>query len=54
MSLVIEKQAGNFFVNVRCRASIISEQSLLFGNFCNFKTENGANIIKNVLFSIYL
>jgi hypothetical protein len=56
MSLVIEKQSGNFFkLTLDSEPSIISEQNRLttFGNFCNFKTDNGANLIlkQNVLFS---
>jgi hypothetical protein len=52
MSLVIEKQAGNFFKLTLDASSIISEQNEAY-YFCNFKTENGANNIKqNVLFSI--
>lgn len=55
-SLVITKQSGNFFSLVIDGGSpIISEQNRLttIGNFCNFKTESGANLIlkQNVLYS---
>lgn len=48
MSLIITKQSGNFFSLVLDGGSpIISEQNRLttIGNFCNFKTANGANLI---------
>src|SRR3989304_6511146 len=56
MSLVITKQSGNFFSLVLDAGSpIISEQNRLttIGNYCNFKTANGANLIlkQNILFS---
>ena len=56
MSLVIEKQSGNFFsLTLDTEASIISEQNRLttIGDYCNFKTANGANLIlkQRVLFS---
>ena len=55
-SLIITKQSGNFFSLVLDAGSpIISEQNRLttIGNFCNFKTANGANLIlkQNILFS---
>ena len=54
MSLIITKQTGNFFsLVVDGGTPIISEQNRLttFGNLCNFKTANGANLIlkQNVL-----
>ena len=56
MSLIITKQSGNFFSLVLDGGNpIISEQNRLttIGNFCNFKTANGANLIlkQNILFS---
>jgi hypothetical protein len=56
MSLIITKQSGNFFSLVLNGGTpIISEQNRLttIGNFANFKTANGANLIlkQNVLFS---
>lgn len=55
-SLIITKQTGNFFSLVLDGGSpIVSEQNRLttVGNFCNFKTANGANLIlkQNILFS---
>jgi len=55
-SLIITKQTGNFFSLVLDAGSaIISEQNRLttIGNFCNFKTANGANLIlkQNILYS---
>lgn len=55
-SLVITKQSGNFFSLVLDGgAPIISEQNRLttIGDFCNFKTANGANLIlkQNILYS---
>jgi len=55
-SLVITKQTGNFFSLVLDGGDpIISEQNRLttIGDFCNFKTANGANLIlkQNILFS---
>jgi len=55
-SLIITKQTGNFFSLVLDGGSpIISEQNRLttVGNFCNFKTANGANLIlkQNILYS---
>ena len=55
-SLVITKQLGNFFSLVLDGGdAIISEQNRLttIGNFCNFKTANGANLIlkQNILYS---
>jgi len=55
-SLIITKQTGNFFSLVLDGGSaIISEQNRLttIGNFCNFKTANGANLIlkQNILYS---
>jgi len=55
-SLIITKQSGNFFSLVLDGGSpIISEQNRLttIGNYCNFKTANGANLIlkQNVLYS---
>jgi len=55
-SLIITKQAGNFFSLVLGGGSaIISEQNRLttIGDFCNFKTANGANLIlkQNILYS---
>ena len=55
-SLIITKQSGNFFSLVLDAGSpIISEQNRLttIGNYCNFKTANGANLIlkQNILFS---
>ena len=54
MSLIITKQSGNFFSLVLDGGTpIISEQNRLttFGNLCNFKTANGANLIlkQNIL-----
>jgi len=55
-SLVITKETGNFFSLVLDGGEpIISEQNRLttVGDFCNFKTANGANLIlkQNILFS---
>jgi len=55
-SLVITKQTGNFFSLVLDGGdAIISEQNRLttIGNFCNFKTANGANLVlkQNILYS---
>ena len=55
-TLIITKQTGNFFSLVLDGgAPIISEQNRLttIGNFCNFKTANGANLIlkQNILVS---
>lgn len=55
-SLVITKQSGNFFSLVLDGgAPIISEQNRLttIGDYCNFKTANGANLIlkQNILYS---
>jgi len=55
-SLIITKQSGNFFSLVLDGGTpIISEQNRLttIGNFCNFKTANGANLIlkQNILYS---
>lgn len=55
-SLIITKQSGNFFSLVLDGgASIISEQNRLttIGDYCNFKTANGANLIlkQNILYS---
>ncbi len=55
-SLIITKQSGNFFSLVLNGGSpIISEQNRLttIGDFCNFKTANGANLIlkQNILYS---
>lgn len=55
-SLIITKQTGNFFSLVLDGGNpIISEQNRLttIGNFCNFKTANGANLIlkQNILYS---
>ena len=55
-SLIITKQTGNFFsLALNSDEVVISDQNRLttVGNFCHFKTANGANIIKeqNVLFS---
>jgi len=55
-SLIITKQSGNFFSLVLDGGSpIISEQNRLttIGNFCNFKTASGANLIlkQNILYS---
>lgn len=55
-SLVITKQTGNFFSLVLDSGdAIISEQNRLttIGNFCNFKTANGANLVlkQNILYS---
>jgi len=55
-SLVITKQTGNFFSLVLDGGEpIISEQNRLttIGDYCNFKTANGANLIlkQNILFS---
>ena len=54
--LIITKQTGNFFsLALNDDEVVISDQNRLttVGNFCHFKTANGANIIKeqNVLFS---
>ena len=54
MSLIITQQTGNFFSLVLDGGTpIISEQNRLttFGNLCNFKTANGANLIlkQNIL-----
>lgn len=56
MSLIIEQQtAGNFILTLDGDNPISSEQNRLTtnGNFCNFKTANGANLIlrQNILFS---
>ena len=55
-SLIIKKQTGNFFsLALNSDEVVISDQNRLttVGNFCHFKTANGANIVKeqNVLFS---
>lgn len=55
-SLIITKQSGNFFsLELDGGNPIISEQNRLttIGNFCNFKTANGANLIlkQNILYS---
>jgi len=55
-SLVITKQSGNFFsLELDGGVPIISEQNRLttIGDYCNFKTANGANIIlkQNILYS---
>jgi hypothetical protein len=55
-TLIITKQSGNFFSLVLDGGvPIISEQNRLttIGNFCNFKTANGANLIlkQNILVS---
>jgi len=55
-SLIITKQTGNFFSLVLDGGDpIISEQNRLttIGDFCNFKTANGANLIlkQNILYS---
>ena len=55
-TLIITKQSGNFFSLVLDgNSEIISEQNRLttIGNFCNFKTANGANLIlkQNILVS---
>jgi len=55
-TLIITKESGNFFSLVLDGGSpIISEQNRLttIGNFCNFKTANGANLIlkQNILVS---
>jgi len=55
-SLIITKQTGNFFSLILDGGSaIISEQNRLttIGDFCNFKTANGANLIlkQNILYS---
>ena len=55
-SLIITKQSGNFFSLVLDGgAPIISEQNRLttIGDFCNFKTSNGANLVlkQNILVS---
>jgi hypothetical protein len=55
-ALVITKQTGNFFSLVLDGGTpIISEKNRLttIGDFCNFKTANGANLIlkQNVLYS---
>jgi len=54
--LIITKQTGNFFSLVLDGGDeIISEQNRLttVGDFCNFKTANGANLIlkQNILYS---
>ena len=54
--LIIKKQTGNFFsLALNSDEVVISDQNRLttVGNFCHFKTANGANIVKeqNVLFS---
>ena len=54
--LIITKQTGNFFsLALNDDEVVISDQNRLttVGNFCHFKTANGANIVKeqNVLFS---
>jgi hypothetical protein len=56
MSLVITKETGNFFSLVLDGGTpIISERNRLttIGDFCNFKTANGANLIlkQNIIFS---
>lgn len=56
MSLIITKQSGNFFsLELTGESPIISEQNRLttIGNYCNFKTANGANLIlkQNILYS---
>jgi hypothetical protein len=56
MSLVITKQTGNFFsIQLNSETPIISDQNRLttVGEFCHFKTANGANIIKeqNIIYS---
>jgi hypothetical protein len=55
-TLVITKQTGNFFsLVVDSGNPIISEQNRLttVGDYCNFKTANGANLIlkQNILYS---
>jgi len=55
MSLIITKQSGNFFsLELTGESPIISEQNRLttIGNYCNFKTANGANLIlkQNILY----
>lgn len=55
-TLVITKQTGNFFSLILDGGSpIISEQNRLttIGDYCNFKTANGANLIlkQNILYS---
>jgi hypothetical protein len=55
-SLIITKQSGNFFSLVLDGGTpIISEQNRLttIGNYCNFKTANGANLVlkQNILYS---
>jgi len=55
-SLIITKQSGNFFsLELDGGVPIISEQNRLttIGDYCNFKTANGANIIlkQNILYS---
>jgi len=55
-TLIITKESGNFFSLVLDGGvPIISEQNRLttIGNFCNFKTANGANLIlkQNILVS---
>lgn len=54
--LIITKQTGNFFsLALNSEEVVVSDQNRLttVGNFCHFKTANGANIVKeqNVLFS---
>lgn len=56
MSLIITKETGNFFsLKLDDEAVIISEQNRLttIGDYCNFKTANGANLIlkQRILFS---
>jgi hypothetical protein len=55
-SLIITKQTGNFFsLALNGESVVISDQNRLttVGNFCHFKTANGANVVKeqNVLYS---
>ena len=55
-SLIITKQTGNFFsLALNSEEVVISDQNRLttVGNYCHFKTANGANVVKeqNVLFS---
>jgi len=56
MSLIITKESGNFFsLELTGESPIISEQNRLttIGNYCNFKTANGANLIlkQNIIYS---
>lgn len=56
MSLVIKRENINLFsLTLTGEQPIMSEQNRLttIGNFCNFKTESGANLIlkQNILFS---